>query len=210
MVKNPTSPGAIHTVVFDLGGVLIDWNPRHLYRKLFAGDEAAMEAFLAAVVDDEWNVRQDAGRPFAEAVAEASARHPEYAVLIAAYDARWDEMLGGAIEESVVLLDALRRRGAALYALTNWSKDKFPVARARFDFLDWFEGIVVSGEEGVAKPDAAIFHRLLERYGLEPRTTLFIDDTAINVEAARDLGFQIHHFRSPGALHETLEGLNLI
>ena len=210
MATTPTSPRPIDTVVFDLGGVLIDWNPRHLYRKLFAGDEAAMEAFLAAVVDNVWNARQDAGRPFAEAVAEATARHPRHATLIEAYDTRWDEMLGGAIEASVALLDALRRRGVALYALTNWSKDKFPVARARFAFLDWFAGIVVSGEEGVAKPDAAIFHRLLERYGLEPRTTLFIDDTAINVDAARGLGFQAHHFTSPEALCAALERLDLI
>ena len=210
MATTPTSPRPIDTVVFDLGGVLIDWNPRHLYRKLFAGDEAAMEAFLATVVDRQWNARQDAGRPFAEAVAEATARHPRYATLIEAYDTRWDEMLGGAIEASVALLDALRRRGVALYALTNWSKDKFPIARARFAFLDWFEGIVVSGEEGVAKPDAAIFHRLLERYGLEPRTSLFIDDTAVNVEAARGLGFQAHHFRSPEALHAALRELGLI
>ena len=205
-----TAVPAIGAVVFDLGGVLIDWNPRHLYRKLFAGDEAAMEAFLATVVDSEWNACQDAGRPFAEAVAEASARHPRYATLIEAYDVRWDEMLGGAIDGSVVLLDGLRWRNLALYALTNWSKDKFPVARARFDFLDWFEGIVVSGEEGVAKPDAAIFHRLLGRYGLEPRTTLFIDDAAVNAAAARGLGFQAHHFRSPETLHETLVGLDLI
>lgn len=201
---------SIDAVVFDLGGVLIDWNPRHLYRKLFAGDEAAMEHFLATVVDAEWNVRQDAGRPFAEAVAEASARHPHHAALIEAFHSRWEEMLAGPIHDSVALLDSLRRRDVPLFALTNWSRETFPVARARFDFLTWFQGIVVSGEERIAKPDPAIFHRLTGRYGLEAPTTLFIDDSAKNTDAARSLGFRVHHFRSPETLRAALDGYGLL
>ena len=201
---------SIDAVVFDLGGVLIDWNPRHLYRKLFPGDEAAMEAFLATVVNDEWNVQQDAGRLFAEAVAEASARHPRHAALIDAFHSRWEEMLAGPIHDSVALLDGLRRRGVPLYALTNWSRETFPIARARFDFLTWFRGIVVSGEERLIKPDPAIFRCLLERYGLEASTTLFIDDSGKNTDAARGLGFQVHHFRSPETLCAALDGYGLL
>ncbi|MFP6741730.1 MAG: HAD family phosphatase [Alphaproteobacteria bacterium] len=201
---------SVDAVVFDLGGVLIDWDPRYLYRKLFPGDEAAMEHFLSAIIDVEWNLRQDAGRSFAAAVAEASTRHPQYASLIKAYDSRWEEMLNGPINGSVTLLDGLRRRGVALYGLTNWSKETFPIARARFDFLAWFEGIVVSGEERLIKPDPAIFHCILERYGLTPATTLFIDDSEKNVVAARDLGFHAHHFRSPEGLGAALNEYGLL
>lgn len=194
MADAPPIKASIDAVVFGLGGVLIDWDPRYLYRKLFPGDEAAMEHFLSAVVDFKWNAHQDAGRPFAEAMAGTRARHPQYTSLIEAFDSRWEEMLASPIHGAVALLDSLRQRGVPLYALANWSKEKFPIARARFDFFAWFDGIVVSGEEGLIKPDPAIFHRLIERYGLEPSTTLFIDDMAYNTDAARDLGFQIHHF----------------
>lgn len=191
---------AIDAVVFDLGGVLIDWDPRHLYRKLFPGDEAAMEGFLATVCTQEWNSRQDAGRSFTDGVAELTTRFPEHAALIAAYDTRWEEMIAGPIDGTLRLLEGLRRRQTPLFALTNWSADKFPVARRRFGFLAWFGGIVNSGEEGVIKPDPAIFRILIERHGVTPDTTLFIDDTAANVDAARGLGFQVHHFVLPEAL----------
>ncbi len=143
-------------------------------------------------------------------MAEASARHPQYASLIEAFDSRWEKMLAGPIHGTVDLLDSLRQRAVPLYALTNWSRDKFPVARARFDFLAWFDGIVVSGEEGLVKPDPAIFHRLTARHGLKPSTTLFIDDSEKNVVAARDLGFQTHHFRSPESLGAALAGYGLL
>lgn len=198
------------TVVFDFGGVLIDWNPRYLYTKLFPGDAAAMEDFLANVTTQEWNERQDAGRSCAQAVAELTGRHPDRAALIEAYYARWEEMLGGALPGSVALLDALRRRAVPLFGLTNWSRETFPIARERFDFLKWFDGIVVSGEEGVAKPDPEIFHILIERYALEPRKALFIDDNPLNVETARSLGFQVHHFHGTPALRTALAGHGLI
>ena len=142
-------------VVFDLGGVLIDWNPRHLYRKLLP-DDASIEEFLAEVCTSEWNYQQDAGRTVAEAVGELSGRHPDKAPLIAAYYERWEEMLGGAIEASVALLEELDAAGVPLYALTNWSRETFPIARRRFPFLERFRGIVVSGEEGAAKPDPPV------------------------------------------------------
>ena len=156
------------TVIFDLGGVLIDWNPRHLYRKLFPGDEAAMEHFLAHVCNDAWNVQQDAGRGFAEAVALLKKEHPAKTGLIDAYWERWVEMLAGPINDTVDILALLRERRVPLYALTNWSAETWPVARPLFPFLDWFDGIVVSGQERMAKPDPRIFRLLLERFAVAP------------------------------------------
>jgi len=200
---------SMDTVVFDLGGVLIDWNPRYLYRRLF-DDEAAMEHFLEHVCNSAWNERQDAGRPWHEAVAELSAAHPQHASLIEAYWHCWEETLGDAIEETVALLAALKRRGLRLYALTNWSAETFPVALRRFEFLGWFEGIVVSGSERLIKPDPAIFRRLFERYGIEPARAVYIDDAKRNVEAAERLGMRACWFREPAALRERLVGWGLI
>lgn len=197
-------------VVFDLGGVLIDWNPRYLYRKLFPGDEAGMEAFLADVTTAEWNVEQDAGRPWEEAVAALAAEHPEKRELISAYWLRWGEMLGGAIEPTVAILDELRQTGVRLFALTNWSAETFPIARPRFPFLEWFEGIVVSGEVRAAKPDERIFSHLVERFGLEPASTIFIDDSEANVEAATALGFQTIRYEDPDQLRARLVELALL
>ena len=185
--------------VFDLGGVLIDWNPRHLYRKLFS-DEATMETFLTDICNLAWNRAQDAGRPIAEGVRELQARHPAQAELIAAYYGRWPEMLGGPIEASVAILKELKAQGTPLYALTNWCRETFPIARARFDFLDWFDGIVVSGEEGLVKPDPRIFELLFARYGFSPAETVFIDDSAENAAAGAALGCHGMEFTSPDAL----------
>ena len=197
-------------VVFDLGGVLIDWDPRHLYRKLFPGDEAAMENFLRSVCTQVWNEQQDTGRSFAEGVAELKTRHPEHAGLIEAYDARWDEMLAGPIEESVALLGELRARGTPLYALTNWSAEKFPIARRRFDFIGWFDGIIVSGEVGLKKPDPEIFRLLVETHGLEAAATLFVDDNVENVGVTEALGFRTIRFCSPARLRTDLVELGLL
>lgn len=180
---------AVTAVVFDLGNVVIEWDPRRLYRPLFAGDEEAMERFLAEVATPAWNTELDRGRPFAEAIAELSAAHPDHAELIEAYGQRWPETLGPPIEGTVAIMAELKATGVPLYALSNWSSETFPVARERHAFLAWFEGIVLSGEEGVAKPDPAIFQRLVERYDLHPSTTVFVDDSATNVEAAVALGF---------------------
>ena len=199
----------ISAVVFDLGGVLIDWNPRYLYRTLF-DDEVAMEAFLATVTTQEWNRAQDTGRPWAEAVEELASRHPEQRALIEAYWRRWPETLGDAIEPTVALLDELRSTGIRLYALTNWSGETFPLARPRYPFLEWFDGIVISGDERLAKPDPRIFDVLIERYGLAAGETLFIDDHSANVETAAALGFTALRFVNATDLRADLERLGLL
>ena len=198
------SARAVRTVVFDLGGVVIDWNPRHLYRKLFPGDAAGMEAFLAEVCSPEWNAEQDAGRPFAEGIALAQARHPQHAERIAAYWERWEEMVPGPIDGAPELLRALRAQGLPMYALSNWSAETWPRARGRFDFWDCFEGVVISGEIRMAKPDPAIYEHLLERFALERGTTLFVDDAPANVEAALAVGMQALRFTSVAQLRREL------
>ena len=200
---------ATDAVVFDLGGVLIDWDPRYLYRKLLA-DEAAVEEFLATVCTPEWNAEQDRGRPFAEAVAELVERHPAHAAAIAAYHERWTEMLGGEVPGTVAVLAELRAAGVPLYALSNWSAETFRLTRGRFPFLEWFDGLVVSGEERVAKPDRRIFELLLERFGLVPAATVFVDDSPANVTAARDLGIDAVRFRDAGGLRRDLAARGLL
>jgi 2-haloacid dehalogenase len=196
-------------VLFDLGGVLVDWNPRYLYRRLFA-DEATMEHFLATVCTQTWNEEQDAGRPFGEGVQLLIAQHPQHASKIRAYDLRWAEMLNGAIEDSVAVVGELRGRGVPLFALTNWSAEKFPLARARFAFLDWFDGIIVSGEERLKKPDPRIYRLAIERFGLAPVTTLYVDDAERNIAAAALLGFKTHHFAKATGLRAVLVACGLL
>jgi 2-haloacid dehalogenase len=207
--SDPPDPARPTAVVFDLGGVLIDWNPRYLYRQLF-DDEAAMEAFLAEVVSPEWNARQDAGRSWAEAVEGLSREHPEHRELIAAYWDRWQETLGEAIAPTVKILDELRASGVRLFAMTNWSGETFPIARPRYPFLDWFEEIVVSGDLKVAKPDTRIFRHLLEGHDLDPRSTVFIDDSEANVQAAAGLGMIAIRFVDAPSLRRELVGLGLL
>ena len=200
---------ATKAVVFDLGGVLIDWDPRYLYRKLLA-DEAAVEEFLATVCTPEWNAEQDRGRPFAEGVAELVERHPVHAAAITAYHERWTEMLGGDIGGTVELLAELRAAGVPLYALTNWSAETFGIARERFEFLSWFDGVLVSGEERMIKPDPAIFRLLLDRFGLDPQATFYVDDSPANVAAASELGFDAVRFTGPERLRRDLETRGLL
>ncbi len=196
------------TVVFDLGGVLVDWDPRHLYRTLLP-DEAAVETFLAEVTTPQWNAAQDAGRNWDDAVAILTEEFPEHAELIAAYHHRWVETINGQIDGTVDLLRQLRDAGIGLYALTNWSAEKFPHAQDRFEWLAWFEGIVVSGSEQIIKPDPRIFHVLLQRYGLDASAAVYVDDNPANVEAARALGFTSLHFTGPDRLAAELSGLGL-
>ena len=194
----------MRAVVFDLGGVLIDWDPRYLYRKLFDGRDADMEAFLSEVTTKEWNHRQDAGRSWAEAVAELCGLHPEKRDLIEAYASRWEEMLGGPIPGTVEVLAELRAAGVPLYALSTWSAETFPRARERYEFLRWFHGHVISGELGITKPDPRIYRHLLATFSLEPGDVFFTDDLAANVEAARELGIEASLFRGPDALRADL------
>ena len=200
-----TAPTA---AVFDLGGVLIDWDPRHLYRSLF-DDEVAMEAFLRDVCSPEWNARQDAGRTWEEAVTALVREHPDQRDLIVAYRERWVEMLGGAIEPVVEIAAELRAAGVPLFALSNWSAETFPFALERYPFLSWFDGIVISGRIGVAKPDPRIFAHLLATHGLTAEATVFIDDAERNVEQARRLGFRALRYTDADTLRAALRALGL-
>jgi 2-haloacid dehalogenase len=196
-------------IVFDLGGVLIDWNPRHLYRKLI-DDEARMEWFLAEVCHTAWNEEQDRGRSFAAAIEEAAAKHPEHRALIAAYFERWDEMMAGPIEGSVTILEELKGAGYELHALTNWSAETFPFARDRFAFLEWFETILVSADVGLIKPDPRIFELLLARIGRMPRECVYIDDNPRNAAAAAALGLDAIAFQDPDQLRASLTRRDLL
>ncbi len=204
-----TATPAVDAVVFDLGGVLVDWDPRLLYRTLLPEEE--VEAFLAEVEFDAWNHEQDAGRPFAEAVEAHAARFPHRRELLAAYHDRYAETLAGEVPGSVEILRELRDAASVrLAALTNWSAETFHHARDRFEFLDWFEGIVVSGEERVAKPDPRIFAILLERFGLDPQGTVFVDDRQVNVDAAAAAGMTAVRFTDAPALRADLQRLGVL
>ncbi len=194
-------------VVFDLGGVLVDWNPRYMYRRLI-NDEAEMEFFLTEVCSPAWNEAQDGGRTIAEAVAEATARHPDKSELINAFYERFDEMMAGSIDGTVKILDTLRRQQVPCYALTNWSAETFPLALKRFDFLSWFDGILVSGREGLKKPDPAIFELLFKRFDIDAKSAVFIDDSPRNIAAATDLGLRSIHFTSAEGLQTELRALH--
>jgi 2-haloacid dehalogenase len=197
------------TVIFDLGAVLIDWNPRYLYRSLI-DDPDEMERFLAEVTTAAWNHEQDRGRRWDDAVAQLVDQHPAHAALIRAYHERWPEMLGEQIHDTVEILAELRAAGVSLYALTNWSAETWPIALERYPFLGWFRGIVVSGEVGAAKPERAAYDALTERYGVMPAESVFIDDQPRNVEAARNLGFGAIRFTDAPSLRAALVDLKLL
>lgn len=180
-------PQGVKNVVFDFGGVLIDWNQRNLYRKVFASEEE-MEWFLANVCTSEWNARQDAGRPFAEGIAEAKAQYPQYSEQIEMFWSRWIEMVGGEIQENTDWLRRLKAKGYGIYGLTNWSAETLPQVMEHYDFFSLFDGIVVSGEEHLLKPDPRIYRVLLNRYHLNPAECLFVDDNPQNVAAAKRIG----------------------
>ena len=202
--------GTKTTIIWDLGAVLIDWNPHHLYRKIF-DDEAQMLHFLEKVCTFEWNEEQDGGRTIKEANEYLIARHPEHEENIKAYYGRWDEMLGGPIEGTVEIFRELKARNEhKFYALTNWSAELFPIALERYDFLGWFDGIVVSGTEKDRKPNHSFYHTLLNRYKLQPNEVLFIDDNLRNIKAAEQLGIASIHFTSPHDLRVRLEELKVL
>jgi 2-haloacid dehalogenase len=197
-------------VVFDLGGVLVDWDPRYLYRKLFDGQAEAMEEFLATVCTQSWNEQQDAGRPFADASASLKLVHPDKAQLIDAWFQRYDEMLAGPITGMVEIIANLNSRGVPLYALSNWSAETFPVALKRFEFLKWFRKVMLSGEVKLLKPDPRIFKLFLETFEIDPALTVYIDDHGPNVEAAMALGMHGILFTGAPALRTELVGLGLL
>lgn len=195
--------------MFDLGGVLIDWDPRYLYRKIFASEEE-MDAFLATVATPEWHIEQDRGRTMEEATALLLGQYPQYGSEIEAFYGRWEEMFGEPMQESVRVLRDVRGLGLPLYALTNWSAEDFPLARQRWEFLNWFDDIVVSGEERAIKPDKELYDVLVKRTGLDPVTTAFIDDRRVNVRAAQDLGFIGIEFQDPTQLRKELVRLGVL
>ncbi len=205
MLQPPTG----HHLIFDLGNVLIRWDPRNLYRKIFGNDLQGMEWFLANVCNAEWNDRLDAGQSFASAVAERITKFPDQADLIRAYHERWFETLGAPVTENVAVLGDLKRIGYKVHALTNWSAETFYPAQKLFPFLTWFDGVVVSGEEGLVKPDPRIYQRLLERYQLNPASAIFIDDVTRNVEAARRLGITAIQFSEQVDLRLELRQLGI-
>jgi 2-haloacid dehalogenase len=196
-------------IIFDIGMVLIKWDPRHLYRKMF-DDEAKMEWFLANVCTPAWNLEQDRGRHFGDAVKLLTLRHPEYAAEIDAYDKRWAEMIPGVIDGSVDILETLHKKGAPLYAITNWNQDKFNETKLNYPFLGLFRNIVVSGDEKLIKPDPAIFELCLKRNKLNAAQCLFIDDSEKNVKAAEAVGMKAHHFTSPEKLRLELKALGIL
>jgi len=198
----------IRTVVFDIGGVLIDWNPRHLFRKVFDSGEE-MEWFLTNVCTYEWNVQQDGGKLFSVATAELQEKFPEYRDKIALYYGRWEEMLNGEINGTVEIFRRLKSARMPLYALSNWSHEAFPVAYNRYDFMKLFDGLVVSGYEKLLKPDHAIYRVLMERYNVNPAESVYIDDNKPNADAAAELGFNAIHFTSPEQLRIELKALGL-
>lgn len=198
------------TIIFDLGGVLIDWNPRYLYRKIFKTEEE-ITWFLDTICTPQWNEQQDAGRSFEEATSELIRKHPGFEVPIRAWYDRWQETVGGPIQETVEILRMIREKpDYRLYALTNWSAETFPWARNQYDFLRWFEGIVVSGEEKTMKPRAEFYQILLDRYRVNPASALFIDDNLANVEGARAVGMDAIHFRQPAQLRQVLEAKKIL
>ena len=199
----------INTIIFDLGGVLIDWNPEYLFQKMIP-DTKQRQYFLQNVCNHDWNVEHDAGRPIAEGTALKIAEFPEWETEIRAYYDRWTEMLGGVLDETVVLLkELIEHPDYRVLALTNWSAETFPIALDLYDFLHWFEGIVVSGDEKTRKPYRDIYETLLNRYNVNASDAVFIDDALVNVKGAEALGINGIHFQSPTQLRADLRNLGI-
>lgn len=199
----------LSTIIFDLGGVLIDWNPEYVFRHVIPEPERRAY-FFQNICTSDWNVEQDAGRTLAEGTQLLVDQWPNWENEIRAFYGQWENMLGGPIHPTVELLRELRDRGEhRLLALTNWSHETFHVALARYDFLGWFEGIVVSGEEKTRKPFPEIYRILLDRYNVDPSSAVFIDDSLKNVQGAEAVGIQGIHFQETEQVRQELEQLIL-
>jgi 2-haloacid dehalogenase len=201
--------GKVTTVVFDIGNVLIEWDPRHLYRRIFDTPEE-VEHFLSTICTSAWNLEFDRGRSFAEGVAELVAKHPQHEAAIRAFDERWDEMVPGLVPGTLALMERLEEKHVPLYAITNFSAEKYAAARVRFPFFDRFRGVIVSGRERILKPDRAIFDLLINRYDLRAADCLFVDDSMANIAGARAAGMEVHHFRGAEGLAAELAARDLI
>ncbi len=200
----------IDTIIFDLGAVLIDWNPRYLYRKIYK-TEKEIDWFLENICTHDWNEKQDAGRSFEEATQELLSQHPQHEVAIRAWYGRWQETMNGPIQGTVDIFQELKKSGQyKIYALTNWSAETFPWALKKFDFLHWFDGIVVSGVEKTRKPFPEFFKILFDRHKINPATALFIDDNLRNIEGGQALGLPGIHFISSEQLKTDLQKMKVI
>lgn len=200
----------INTIIFDLGGVLIDWNPKYVFNDAFNGDKQKMQWFFDNICTMHWNENQDAGYPLAKATQDLVEKFPEYENYIRLYYGAWEKMLGGAIEGTVSILEKLiTLKQYKIVALTNWSSETFPIAQKRFDFLNWFEGIVVSGEEKTRKPFKDIYNITLKRFSIIPEQAIFIDDNLRNIEAANKLNINGILFKAPEQLVEDLKNYNV-
>ena len=196
----------IDTIIFDLGGVLIDWNPEYVYLDVFNGDRDKKQSFFDTICTSDWNENQDAGYPLQKATEERVALFPEHEELIRMFYGRWEEMLGEAIDGTVAILKSLiENPNYKVVALTNWSHETFPIALERFEFLDWFEGIIVSGIEKTRKPFKDIYQLTLDRFHINAENSIFIDDNLRNIKASEQLGINGIHFKSPEALLEQLK-----
>jgi 2-haloacid dehalogenase len=200
----------IKAIFFDFGNVLLEWDPRYVYRRYFPDDEAAMERFLQEVNFMEWNSLQDKGRPFKEGVAVLSQEFPHYSELIHAYHENWNDSIGGSLDGTVEIMKRLKQAGYALYGLSNWSAETFPLVRNKFVFFDLLDDIILSGEVGQIKPYPEIYEIALERIGRPASECLFIDDSLANIEQARKMGFVVVHFQSPQQLEAELKALRLL
>ena len=200
----------IETVIFDLGGVLIDWNPDYVYKTIFE-DEKNMNDFYAEICTSAWNEEQDGGRSLKEATEELVGRFPDHEANIRAYYGRWEEMLKGPIEGTVEILKEIKLRNQVkLYALTNWSAETFPVALERFEFLHWFDGRLVSGEERMRKPFPEIYQLLVRRFNIDPHTAVYIDDNDRNLSAPKQMGIETIHFNNAADLRQVLKELGVL
>ncbi|WND01847.1 HAD family phosphatase [Temperatibacter marinus] len=199
----------ISAVIFDVGNVLVKWDPRVIYEKHFE-DKTELDWFMDTVVNMDWHKHHDAGRTFEEGVRIRSEKFPDYADLIKLYHTQWDDTITGVIQQSVDCLRALKAKGIPVYGLTNFNGPQFDRFRQQFDFIGLMDGVVVSGDEGIIKPDPAIYHLILERYGLKAEETYFIDDGLPNIVAARAEGIVGHHFTSPEGLVKELKDFGLI
>jgi 2-haloacid dehalogenase len=201
----------IKTVIFDLGGVLIDWSPYYVYTDDYFDTTETRDYFFEKICTPDWNENQDAGYPIAKATADKIAEFPEWEKEIKDYYGRWPEMLGGAIADTVTIFDALKQRGdLKFYALTNWSAETFPIALEKFEFLHWFDGRLVSGEEKTRKPFPVFYQLLLERFNIDPATSLFIDDNLRNIRAAEAIGIPSFHFITAADLRTHLKEKGLL
>jgi FMN phosphatase YigB (HAD superfamily) len=196
-------------VLWDVGNVIVRWNPRTLYRPYF-DDPAAMERFLTDVCSPAWNLRADAGTPMAQNVAELSAQFPHQAALISLWHSRWTDMLSGCIEETTAAMQALHARGVPQYGLTNMESECWPIVTTMSPVFALFDGVVVSGDEKIVKPDARIYQLVIDRFGVAPQDLLFIDDSPANIAAAAAMGFDTHLFDDPSTLLPALQARGLL